>query len=165
MKPTDEYSWLGPLFNTCVPYAPTLGRYLAKVMNHLHFEPSEDEKVKEAWIFLAKEIAYLSFDKEQSIPRDLKNILDSIKTLGAHQLTEKLVQPEILEEAFIKRLWKALLLGSYCCKRVLQQRQTARTQERAVRVTQALWILQFSNLTFHTPSKDRFHRSTSLEVE
>jgi len=102
MKPTDEYSWLGPLFNTCVPYAPTLGRYLAKVMNHLHFEPSEDEKVKEAWVFLAKEIAYLSFDKEQSIPRDLKNTLDSIKTLGAHQLTEKLVQPEILEEAFTK---------------------------------------------------------------
>jgi ubiquinone biosynthesis protein len=101
-KHDDEYAWLGPLFTACVPYAPTLGSYLAKVMGHIHFDPTDDDTIKESWITLLKEIAYLSLDDQEEAPRDLNLALEAIKSLGAHQISEKLVHPQILEEAFSK---------------------------------------------------------------
>lgn len=106
-----EYAWIGELASDCKDYSDSLGRYFAKAVSKVSFDPIENQEMKRAWAVMARDMVHYSFDPEFDLPPDMEETISSLQTMAIHQFNQGELDEDKLSPifaGFFRNLFKTL---------------------------------------------------------
>lgn len=107
----QEYAWIGELASECKEYSDSLGKYFAKAVSKVSFDPIENQEMKRAWAVLARDIVHYGFDPEFELPPELDETVTSLQSLAIHQFNQNDLDEEKIApvfEAFFKNFFSTV---------------------------------------------------------
>lgn len=92
----SELSWIADIALESKTYSDSLGRYFAKALAKVTFDPVPSKEMKRAWAVLARDMVHLGFDPEFQAPPDVAATIAALESLGMDQFNQEIINEEKL---------------------------------------------------------------------
>lgn len=101
-----ELSWIAELATEGKDYSDSLGKYFAKAVAKVSFDPVPSHEMKRAWAVLTRDMVHMSFDENFEAPPDVAATLASLEALGIDKFNQDMVNESklapVLASFFLK---------------------------------------------------------------
>ncbi len=95
-----DLTWIAELARDGKSYSDSLGRYFAKAMAKVTFDPVSEAKIKRSWGILARDMVHFKFDPGFEAPPDLQATLEALESIGIDKYNQDIVSEETLAPIF-----------------------------------------------------------------
>lgn len=96
---TNNYNWISQIATDARPYAPYLGRYLAKSIIHINLSTVSSEEKRHAFFVLARDLLHFSIEKTQGFPPHPEETLKALQSLSKDELNKYILDENKLAES------------------------------------------------------------------
>jgi ubiquinone biosynthesis protein len=91
-----ELSWIADLAIESKSYSDSLGRYFAKAISKVTFDPISDHAMKRSWAVLTRDLVHLGLDPVFESPPDLEATINALESLGIDKFNQNMINEEKL---------------------------------------------------------------------
>lgn len=84
----NAYAWIGDLAAECEDYSDSLGKYFAKAVSKVTFDPIDNQDMKRAWAVLARDMVHYGLDPEFDLPPDMGETISSFQTMAINKFNQ-----------------------------------------------------------------------------
>jgi predicted unusual protein kinase regulating ubiquinone biosynthesis (AarF/ABC1/UbiB family) len=96
----QDYTWVAELASECKNFSETLGRYFAKAIAKVTFDPVENAEMKRSWAVLARDMVHYGFDPEFEGTPDMRATIDAIQNIGIDKFNQEQLDENKLAPVF-----------------------------------------------------------------
>lgn len=107
----SELSWIADLALESKAYSDSLGKYFAKALVKVSFDPVPNQEMKRAWAVLARDMVHLGFNSEFQTPPDIASTIAALEALGMNKFNQEAINEEQLASvisSFFERTFNVL---------------------------------------------------------